>query len=84
MSNGRAITEVSIAEMIIPAEITSRSETRQAACAVAISAKVTGCERVRASLWIVAAKTLLSAPTQVGCTEETAGGEFTRPEEIGS
>jgi len=35
-------------------------------------------------LWIVAAKTLLSAPTQVGCTEETAGGEFTRPEEIGS
>ena len=27
MSNGRAITEVSIAEMIIPAEITSRSPT---------------------------------------------------------
>ena len=44
----------------------------------------TGRECVHASLWIVAAKTLLSAPTQVGCHEETAGGEFTRPEEIGS
>jgi hypothetical protein len=33
MSNGSASTEVSIAEMIITAEITSRSQTRQAACA---------------------------------------------------